>query len=384
MTRARTGLAWVLGLATALGLLAPSEAAAGNGGHVRTPVEWSGAPCMTIIDRSVSPIHEFAYAIPYEDTELTEDEVADSRTHQFLAFCRDRDLDEPLPGWISEADIQPAVDLGLGDPAELDLELDVLANSPVWADCWTRITEDLERRPITYEAAAAPIVWDTTALAAGTWVVNGYTHEPWFNLWTAHPGVFKIVDDPDPAASGPAASLDGPEQNLEFGESTMVTGCVDAMAGATMRLSWAIANPNGELAWTEFGELDAETGAFSVPFEPPIETASNPVLIRLEVVDPMGRSWVAHSRNQIGVTDPSAGDEGCEGPFGDPCAEEEEGEGSGSGESSSSGPMADGGDSAGDSGDGCACTSEPARDASPSGFVWLVVLLAGVGFSSRR
>ena len=43
---------------------------------------------MTIVDRTVDAKLVLNYTIPYEDTEGTSDEVADSRRHQFLAFCR--------------------------------------------------------------------------------------------------------------------------------------------------------------------------------------------------------------------------------------------------------------------------------------------------------
>ena len=63
---------------------------AGNGVHPRTPVVWSeDTPCMTVVDRSQAVSLSLDYTIPYEDTEVTPDEVADSRRHQFIALCRD-------------------------------------------------------------------------------------------------------------------------------------------------------------------------------------------------------------------------------------------------------------------------------------------------------
>lgn len=321
----------------ALGLmalgLAPLRASAGNGAHLRTPVDWSGAPCMTIIDRSVDPVHSFSYGIPYEDTQLTDDEVSDSRTHQFVAFCTDRSLGAPPPRWLSEADVNAAVAAGLGTFDDVDLELEVLDNAPEWVGCWTRITADAQRRPITFEAAAEPVQWDTSGLAAGTWVIEGYTHEPWANLWTNHPGVFKIVDDPDPAASPPAASLNFPEQQLDFGESTQLSGCADAMPGTTMDLAWALAVVGVVPEWVEFAsEVPVESGAFSLEFVAPVEAAASSVWIRARLTDPMGRSWTAYSRSAIGVSDAGSEEQGCGGGFlGGEC--DETGESSAEGES---------------------------------------------------
>ncbi|MFV8749273.1 MYXO-CTERM sorting domain-containing protein [Nannocystaceae bacterium ST9] len=313
----RIALGLVLG-----SMLAPASAWAGNGTHPRTPVSWSDAPCMTIVDRSVSPIHSFGYSIPYEDVDVTPDEVPDSRTHQFFAYCRDRHLEEILPSWITEADAMAAAAKGLGELADVDLELQVLENVPEWADCWTRITADDQRRPITFAAAAEPVEWDTTALPAGTWVVEGYTYEPWFNMWTPHPGVFKIVDDPDPAASPPAAALTFTEQTVTFGDSGTVSGCVDAMPGSTMTLSWALSAFGNEPQWHEFAsDVPVEGASFELAFAPTIEAVSSSVLIRLDVSDPLARSWTAHAIEYIAVVE-NVGDEGCdEGTFvvGDPC-----------------------------------------------------------------
>ena len=63
---------------------------------------------MTIVDRTVDAKLVLNYTIPYEDTEVTSDEVADSRRHQFLAFCRGHSRQEPLPVWLTDADVAAA------------------------------------------------------------------------------------------------------------------------------------------------------------------------------------------------------------------------------------------------------------------------------------
>jgi MYXO-CTERM domain-containing protein len=350
-------------LITAALVLVPSLARAGNGAHPRTPIVWSDAPCMTIIDRSSGgTIHPLTYEIPYEDIELTPDEVANSRTHQFFAYCRDRHLEDILPGWITEADVQAAVDKGLGTIDVVDLELDVLENAPDWAGCWSRISEDADRRPITFEAAAEPVPWDTGMLAAGTYVVDGYTYEPWYNLWSPHPGVFKIVDDLDPAASPPAAALTFVEQTIDWGDEASITGCVDAMEGATMTLSWSNGNINGEPNWFVFAEdMPAPTGSFEVGFVPPIEAASNSVMIKLDIVDPLDREWTAYSRAYIAVVE-GVGDEGCDsGTFvSNPCDTDTSGDGeTGTGTSTGGEGSSESGPSVVDAGSetGCSCSS---------------------------
>jgi len=383
--------AFSLTLLTALGLgLGQGQAQAGNGLHPRTPVIWTDAPCMTIIDRSHSALFPLSYDIPYEDTELTPDEVSDSRTHQFFAFCRDHHREELLPSWITEADVNAAVSNGLGDAANVDTELDVFENAPHWADCWVRITDDHERRPITFAAAAEPVVWDTMALPAGTWAVEGYTYEPWANEWWPHPGVFKIIDDPDPAASGPAAALNFNEVAVEYGDEATLRGCVDAMDGATMTASWALSGFGSEPQWQVFAaDLPAPSGAFELGFVPPAETISNTVLIKLDVSDPMGRSWTAHAIQYVVVTEKFGGDDddGCDDGGGfivDPC---EPGEPADTGEPADAGETSDAGETAGTEGAaegeaGCSC-STGSGSGVPAG-LWLLGVGLGLGLIRRH
>ncbi|MFO7561675.1 MAG: MYXO-CTERM sorting domain-containing protein [Enhygromyxa sp.] len=391
MSRALSSL-----LAAALLLALPSVAEAGNSLHPRTPVDWSGAPCMTIIDRSQGPIFPLVYAIPYEDTEVTPDEVEQSRTHQFFAFCRDHHREELNPSWITEADLMDADAHGLGDASAVDAELEVLENAPEWADCWVRINGDDERRPITFESAAEPVPWDTSALPAGTYALEGYTYEPWANEWWPHPGVFKIVDDPDPAASGPAAALTFPEQIVEHGDAATITGCIDAMEGTTVTASWALSGFGSEPQWHEFASgLSLPSGELELSFAPPSETISNTVLIKLEVEDPQGRRWTAHANNYIAVTESfGSDDDACDegGSFvSDPC-QDEQGEDEGEDEQGEEESSASEGDPSSESGPGaqdeggggsCNCSSGSSGSSSPWWTLGLGLLALG-RLSSRR
>jgi hypothetical protein len=308
--RLRLG-AFVAGLAGSL--VAPQAAEASNATHPRTPVLWTEAQCLTIIDRSRSATFPIVYTIPFEDTELTVDEVSDSRTHQFVGFCRDHHLEEILPSWLALADLAAADANGLGDAEGVDTERDVLDLAPDWAGCFTRITADDERRPITFEAAAEPVMWDTSALPAGTWAVEGYTYEPWANEWWPHPGVFKIIDDPDPAATGPAAALSLTEQIVEFGDEATITGCVDAMPGTTLTASYAISGFGPEPDWQLImADVPASSGTFELSFAPPASTISHPLLIKIDVVDPNGRTWTSHANAYINVTEDLSGGDDCD------------------------------------------------------------------------
>jgi hypothetical protein len=128
----------VLG-ATALGLWS-APAAASNGTKPRIPVDWSGAPCMTIVDRSASAMLHLPYAVTEEDVGTSADEVEDSRTHQFFALCRARDPQTFLPRWITQADIERAQAVGAA-PDMVDPE-DVFESSTAWqragGPAWSR------------------------------------------------------------------------------------------------------------------------------------------------------------------------------------------------------------------------------------------------------
>jgi hypothetical protein len=358
-------------LGVALSLL-PALAHAHNLDHPRTPVDWSDAPCLTIIDRSVDgPIHPLHYAIPFEDTMLSADEPPDSRRHQFFAFCRDHYFEDQQPNWISLADLDVAVGLGLGLYEGIDLESDVLDQALRWQDCFMRINADDERRPITFAAAAEPVLWDTSSLAPGTYVVEAYTWEPWFNRWTEHPGVFRIVDEPA-AAHPPAAALNFPEQVVMVGDEATLGGCVDAMPGATMDLAWALGGGGTEPQWNAFAsDLPVRNGSFTLPFPGPEPAVGHYLLVRLDVEDPLGRTWTAHSSKYIGVIGkpPEPGDETASG-------DESEG-GAGTDETGAG----DAGNT--DEASGCACDVDT-RASSPMRWWPLMLLLPMWGGRKSR
>jgi len=294
------------------GLLAPTLARAGNGVHPRTPVLWEPAPaCMTVVDRTVDAKLVLTYTIPYEDTEVTSDEVADSRRHQFLGFCRGHSRQEPLPVWLTDADIEAAAAQSLIDPVTVAPE-DVFANSAEWKDCWFRITGDDERRPITFAEAMKPVTWDTALLPVGAYVISGYTWEPPFNIWSERSGVIKVIDDPDPAKSPPAMALTNGEE-IKFGDEVLkLVGCLDAMDGSTISGYWALTTAE-TLDWQMFAsDVPVSGDSIELDFIPPPESHGEQIALKVEVTDPMDRRFTAHLGTLATILPPASGTGGCQ------------------------------------------------------------------------
>jgi hypothetical protein len=339
----------------------------------RTPVDWSGAPCLTVIDRSADgPIYPLHYSIPFEDVVLTENEPPDGRRHQFFAFCRDHHFEDQQPNWITQADLDVAVDLGLGLYEGIDPEIHILDQALRWQDCFMRLNADDDRRPITFEAAAEPVLWDTSSLPAGTYVVEAYTWDPWFNLWTEHPGVFRIIDDPA-AVHPPAAALTFPQDVIEVGDETTISGCVDAAPNSTMDLAWTLGGSGADPEWQDFAvDLPVRNGTFTVPFVGPEPAIGHYLLVRLVVEDSQGRQWIAYSTEYIGVIakPPMPSDSGDE--------SDSDESGSDTSDSEESGPPA-----VSEPPDGCACDVDGGgRSITP--WLWLVAFMVTVRIHGRR
>lgn len=251
---------------------------------------------METVDRAADPRFRFDYGIPYEDTDVTEDEVPDSRTHQFFAICRQTYLQEDLPQWISSADVAAAM---LADE-ELTLpdDDDVFELSDVWDGCWHRVSE--ERRPITEAAASTPVVWDTANVPAGVYLLLGYTYHPTFNLWSPRAGgVVRVHDGGDPAAAGPAAAITTEKDWACVGDTLHVEGCISALPGTTMSAFMAI-NPAPILAdtsWQAIPQLSqrpVEGEQFSFDWDVPDDAAVSSVIIRVDFEDPDGGRYTAY------------------------------------------------------------------------------------------
>ncbi|HRI08800.1 MAG TPA: MYXO-CTERM sorting domain-containing protein [Nannocystaceae bacterium] len=383
--------------ATALVIGSP-VARAGNGIHPRTPVVFPDPPCMTVHDRSIDPVLSFAYTIPYEDTDKTMDEVPDSRRHQFIAFCRDHHPQDPLLNWISEADVAAAAatDPPLVDPMTVP-PAEIFETSAAWKDCWTRIIPDDQRREITFAEAMKPVLWDTTGLPVGPYVIEGYTWEPPYNMWTPRPGVVKIIDG-DPDAAPPALAVTNLDEIIWSDESVAINGCYDAVDGSTLTAYWSLTDFD-KLAWKVFAEdVPVDGDAFMVDFAPPPEAVGESVMIRIDITDPMDRTSTAYMTYLITVLDGVSGStsDTC-GPFDPGCttggtastgdtstgtagsSSTTDATGTSAASASASGTSTAGADDGGNEGN-CACRA----DASPSSGLALVGLVVALRRRPRR
>ncbi|PRP95648.1 hypothetical protein ENSA5_37810 [Enhygromyxa salina] len=281
-------------------LASPASASAANEAHVRTPVLWP-SQCARVVDRSVdAPIVHFDYTIPVEDTEPTLDELPDSRTHQFVALCRQRPVSELLPPWITRDDVDRSVELGLVEADEVSYR-EILDESTIWTDCFTRITADDDRRPISFEQAAAGVEWDTSAVGPGVYSVSAYTFEPTLNLWRDRPGFVKILDDPDdPEQDLPAIALLVDEQALDPGAPIVVEACVDVLGPAQVELEWARFAPS--LDWQALDTLTVDDdGPLSLDLRAPIAAADSEILVRARITDARGRESIGHATARVSV-----------------------------------------------------------------------------------
>jgi MYXO-CTERM domain-containing protein len=391
MNRRRLG-----GTILVLGVLVPGLAHAGNGLNPRTPTLWEDVPCMAVHDRSQGAIFHLPYAIPFENTELGDDEPPDSRTHQFFAFCRSRFPQNFLPNWVSQADVDEAIAYDLVMPGVV-APSDILDLNEEWADCFFRINADDERLPITEASADAGVDWDTTGLPAGGYNLYGNTHEPVFNVWWPRPGVVKIHDG-DPTAVGPVGAVSTGELTPYRDQSVMAEGCVDALPGTTFSVSYALSATDPE--WTEYSaDLEIDGDAFAFEFTPPALLHGESGMLRVDFTDPMGRTYTAFQTDHILVIDADNPEGDCEdqGSFiGAPCNEsggQDEsssggtsvGTASPTGESTaetnadSSGPPLTGGEQSEPK--GCAC--DAARPSSTSA-LWGTIVVLGLRRRRRR
>lgn len=305
----------------AIGLSARSEVQASNGVHPRTPVLWTDAPCIQSVDRSVDPGFAFVYTIPFEDTALTLDELEDSRGHQFIALCRQFVAGQPPPPYVSTADLERAVEAGLETQDRLGDPESTLETSPLWAGCWERVTPDDTRRPITFLAAEEPVLWDTSEVSPGTWMIAGYTWEPPLNLWRRAPWVVRVLDEAaplPPESAQAAASVVGTPQALWSNEALSLETCVEAAPGAVVHLDWR--SSKAEPAdWIEAGSVVVEEGVEPVlpEFVAPPQSWGLTLSLRVRVDqfgDEPGVDYIAHALSPVVVIEYSEedDDEGAE------------------------------------------------------------------------
>jgi MYXO-CTERM domain-containing protein len=298
----------ILAGAALLSALAPALASAGDLGVAGTPLIHKGQTCLTLVDRAQDPVVHLGYTIPNNDLCLTEDEPADGRTHQFIAFCRDEPAAYRLPAWLTWSEVQVNIDAGRV-PADAIPQTDVLESNPRHDGCWRRITADADRRPISCAAARPGVDWDTSDLAPGAYVVAGYTYDPPLHAWSRRRGAFKIFDG-DRDAAPPAVAIATAEAFPWKNQSVRLGVCADAQDGSTITASWA--KSAADPVWTVFLADEPVPGAtFEIDFLPPPEQAGVELTVRVEIEDPLGRVAVAHMAGEVlsqTIEDPNAGE----------------------------------------------------------------------------
>lgn len=303
-------------LAVGLGFLTPaSQANASNGNKPRVQARWTpSTTCIETIDKASRSALHLRYGFDGPDDIKpadSQDEVEDSRRHQFFASCRHRHRQEILPRWISRSDLDRSIAFGfpIVDPGPER----ILDSSKAWGSCALRINLDDQRVPITHTQAQAGVHWDLASVPTGTYVIDAYTWEPPENLWTSpsRPGAVRVWDsrvDPGPP---PAAALAATASIGFVGQPQKITGCVSAQPGSTTTWSLAPLPAVGIPAtWTDIeGPSPAPDGAFEWSFVPP---APEPGLglkkwmLRLTVTQPDGQVYEAYNRADLLVLDEDA------------------------------------------------------------------------------
>lgn len=315
MLRAWLCARWTLVISGIACLTLPSTVYGSNGNKPRVQARWKpGQPCIETIDKATQSSLLVQYTFDGRDDIRpadSQDEVEDSRRHQFFASCRHRHRQEILPRWISRADLDRALAFGfpIVDPGPER----ILDSSSAWGNCALRINVDDQRLPITHAQARAGVQWDISVVPTGTYVIDAYTWEPPENLWTSpsRPGAVRVWDSRIDPAPPPAAAIDATASIGFVGQPQQIRGCVSAQPGSTSIWSIAPLPPVGVPAtWTDIeGPTPAPDGTFEWSFVPP---APEPGLglkkwmLRLTVTQPDGLRYEAYNRADLLVLDEDA------------------------------------------------------------------------------
>ena len=300
-------------------ILAPTAARAANGILPRSPTLFPGAPCMLTVDKAKQSTIHFDYMVGFEDapTNLTMDELDDSRTHQFFALDHLLfDSVPSLPNWITQSDFDRAATkqmfVNTYGPE------DFLETSTEWGSAdWVRITPDDARLPISNAQAAMGFDWDISDVAPGTWIVLGYTFEPENNKWSPRRGAVRIIDSGQSSDLGPSAWIYAGamlDESSPVGTATQaqpyeVPYCVVAAPGSKMTASWGLLEGVDEPDWVPFvdGEDVPADGDHTFTLEPPSATADSTIKLRLVIDQPDGSSIETFSVGKVQVIgDPNA------------------------------------------------------------------------------
>lgn len=296
---------------------APAAAFGSNTSKPIAPASFLSNTCMVTVDRETSPEHTFEIGIPFEDVGMTADEAPGSRRMQFFATCRDRLPREAMPTWITRAD---ALATAIVDPSVISPPPDdVLEESPAWngpghggngTPCVIPINAADDRMPVTCEATADGITWDTTDVPPGAYVIWGYTYEGVRSVWRRRPGIVRVTSG---SSTPPAVAFSSPAAEGQMSEGTglMLQGCAAGRPDASLTLSWstlAALAKEPVAAWTEIDQVAA--GGFEVPFAPPEAARYEAIVFRAQVDDTSGTAFVFYADQHVTALP------GCEAPSG--------------------------------------------------------------------
>jgi hypothetical protein len=225
------------------------------------PPAFFSDPCIVTIDRRQAPDWHLAYANPVEDTAHDPDLIAlpDTKSHEFFAVAGhvferamgyavvpfdDADgVAQPLPLWLSDADLMRAREAGADHPAALaDLPRDAasLESELELASLFQPFGHEPRRVAITPDQGALGVTWKVGDAPDGVYQVVAYIFSPPYNGWAPRPGLLRLVDGPDDT---PALWLDGVSARLFGGQGKRVTGCAHAPDGSRLQLR---ARPAGD------------------------------------------------------------------------------------------------------------------------------------------
>ncbi len=277
-----------------------TNASASNSLRPRTPAVFDADPCLIDVDRSVETNLRFGFDIPYEDTQLSEDELSDSRTLRFMLLSGPLRPGEKLPNWLDRADADRALEAGLVDARPPST--DVASEAPIWSD--RIVVLPIEPRAFACGEDRTPEA-DVSGLPAGAYELWAYTFEPPLNLWTQHPGIVVIHDG---QSAPPAAAIhtlvpvdDGDDLGI------VLRGC--ASRGTSVRVSWidsASAGFEDTSNWTPLIEETLGAPSIELHATMPSTSRGRGAFFRFEV-ERDGRFALAGIRGPVSFSQGSEG-----------------------------------------------------------------------------
>jgi len=367
-----------MGMAPWLTLAALSLVALPAAAHPNTPLPVYGeVPCMVTVDKAVEPRFDLGFSIPKSPFGPIDDKspLLDNHTVQFFGF--NRQIQDRLSNWITQDDLDRVAGHGIIDPSPVTDD-DILELSSYWEpDEWVRVTPDDDRLPLDPDENAR-VLWDTTDVEPGTYVIASYSWEPPTNLWLQRYGAIRVIADAaDPSTIGPSVFLAVDiGASAKAGEDYPVRGCSEGMEGTTIELQWLDRTVTDDLQWEAFATVDAG-GVLEGSLPTSADLVGHLLGVRAVATDPMGREYIAYAPVSVDVQ--SGGGAPSDGGGSDDASGSDGGAMSSSSDDglpgSSDGGETSGGDAApaeNDDSAGCSCAQSGPRPALA--WLWLLAI----------